>query len=69
MDGHDPGSGLDDDAPVVAPVDQLDEFVDDQSDAQFGDDDYIAELEAEVARLRDSTATSPPSRWLRWLRR
>ena len=47
MDGHDPGSGLDDDAPVVAPVDQLDEFVDDQSDAQFGDDDYIAELEAE----------------------
>ena len=29
----------------------------------------IAELEAEVARLRDSTATSPPSRWLRWLRR
>ena len=29
----------------------------------------IAELEAELARLRDSSATTPPSRWLRWLRR
>jgi hypothetical protein len=28
----------------------------------------IAELEAEIERLRDSTATRPP-RWLRWLRR
>lgn len=29
----------------------------------------IAELEAENQRLRDSIATTPPSRWLRWLRR
>lgn len=29
----------------------------------------IAELEAEIDRLRDSTATRAPIRWLRWLRR
>jgi hypothetical protein len=29
----------------------------------------IAELEAEIERLRHSTASRPPSRWLRWLRR
>ena len=29
----------------------------------------IAELEAEIDRLRQSTATRAPSRWLRWLRR
>lgn len=29
----------------------------------------IAELEAEIERLRDSTVTKPPLRWLRWLRR
>ncbi|MGB0134542.1 methyltransferase domain-containing protein [Dokdonella sp.] len=29
----------------------------------------IAELEAEIDRLRDSTATKAPSQWLRWLRR
>ena len=56
MDGHDPGSGLDDDAPVVAPVDQLDEFVDDQSDVQSGDDDYLAELEAERQQFLSTVA-------------
>ncbi|SFN17178.1 class I SAM-dependent methyltransferase [Dokdonella immobilis] len=29
----------------------------------------IAELEAEILRLRQSTVPRPPSRWLRWLRR
>ena len=29
----------------------------------------IAELEAEIERLRQSIASRPPSRWMRWLRR